>query len=151
MASDKGDKQEIQRNNRGQFAKGQSGNPAGAAPGPNWNERVRNAAGQYAVDVMHEVGRAALDGDMTAAKIILDRTSAPLKPAHEKVSIASIDGSLADKADVIMKAASNGDLPPDVANQLVTGLTGLAKIREVDELERRIQQLEGGKDDDKNK
>ncbi|MDO9189028.1 MAG: hypothetical protein Q7U24_04100 [Sulfurimicrobium sp.] len=44
-----------------------------------------------------------------------------------------------------MTAAAGGNLPPDIASQLIAAVGALARVVEMDELERRIAQLEGVK------
>jgi len=50
--------------------------------------------------------------------------------------------SLSTRADFIMQATENGYLDPDIAANLLTGISNVAKIRESDEVVDRIEELE---------
>jgi hypothetical protein len=46
------------------------------------------------------------------------------------------------KARAIIKHAADGQIEPDVAGQLVQAVAALARVVEIDELERRLTALE---------
>ena len=66
-----------------------------------------------------------------------------MKPTAAPVSVELPEGAgLAGTARAFVDAAANGTLPPDVASQLVQAVGHLARVTEIDELERRIAALE---------
>ena len=85
----------------------------------------------------------ALAGDAQAIRIILDRVLPVLRPVDMPTTLALPgDGTLADQARAVVRAAADGDLSPAQAAQIVTALGGVAKIVEVTELVTRIEALE---------
>ena len=90
----------------------------------------------------------ALAGDMTAARLILDRILPPVRATSEPVNLILPAGSLSDQAQSIMQAATDGRLTTDEAAGLMAVLQGQLRIKEQDELERRLtalEQAQGGK------
>lgn len=123
------------------FKPGQSGNPGGRASKGLTELRQRLAVDGLAVaDV---VMQQALAGDLAACKMVLDRLSPPLKPVSAPVSVnLPADAGLAGTARAFVAAAASGDMPADLAAQMVTAVAGLARITEIDDLQRRIAALE---------
>jgi hypothetical protein len=108
---------------------------------PELRERLDKAT----PEIIDKVVEKALQGDLAAAKIILDRTTPISKQSSASVSIpelAKAGTSLADKAGAILSSVASGDCPADVGAVLMQSVTALARIIEVDELERRIAALE---------
>ena len=52
------------------------------------------------------------------------------------------NGDLTEQGKAILQAASEGELTPTQAGSLLSGLGTLAKVKEIDELEKRITALE---------
>jgi hypothetical protein len=129
----------------GKWKPGQSGNPAGRPPGRGLAAQVREKLGEGLPDVIAAVKAKALEGDIGACRLWLERVSPPIKSEELPVSI-DIDGdTLTDRAECVMRALAGGDISPAQAAQLLTALGTLAKVHEVDELERRIAALEAAK------
>lgn len=123
------------------FKPGQSGNPGGRASAGLTELRQRLARDGLAVADI--VMQQALAGDLSACKMVLDRLSPPLKPVSAPVSVAlPADAGLAGTARAFVAAAASGDMPADLAAAMVTAVAGLARITEIDELQRRIEALE---------
>lgn len=136
------DKQELTRKN-GRFTKGHSGNPRGRPPtlSPELRERLDKAT----PDIIDKIVEKALDGDLAAAKIILDRTAPVPKQSSATVTIPDLGSestTLVEKAGAILNSVASGNCPADVGAVLMQSITALAKVIEVDELERRIAALE---------
>ena len=86
---------------------------------------------------------AALAGDLQAAKLVLDRISPPLKAQAAPVLLdLPRPDNATDTAAAIIRAAADGELPPDIAAQLVATVGTLARIIEIDELKDRLESLE---------
>ncbi|MFI3120023.1 MAG: DUF5681 domain-containing protein [Methylococcaceae bacterium] len=126
------------------FKKGQSGNPAGRKPGTTSGAKVRKAIEAAIPSVLKVVIEAAKNGDIQAAKVLLDRICPPLKAQAQSVDIAQGD-TLAASGDIIIRAALSGNVPPDTAIQLISALSVQAKIIETTELIGRIEALEAKK------
>jgi hypothetical protein len=132
----------LTRTNRGTFKKGVSGNPSGRQKTEHVILRQKLAA--HGEEVAMVVIQAALQGDIQAAKIVLERLCPPLKSSSAPVIITLPENpSIADTARAIIEQAADGQIAPDVAGQLVQAVAAFARVMEIDELERRLQALEG--------
>lgn len=133
------------------FRPGQSGNPAGRAPGSGWVGDARKKL-QEAWDGKQEGGAdgireklltMAREGDMAAIRIVAERVAPPLKATEPGVELSLSGETLTDKANAILDAMAAGKIAPTQAAQLLQALGAVAKIVEIDELERRVAALEG--------
>lgn len=132
---------ELQRTLGGQFRPGHSGNPAGRPRSE--SAALRQQLTERAEEVVQAVFDAALSGDMTAAKMILDRVVPPLRPHSESVHIPLVsNANPADVARSILGAAVAGSITPDAAVQLLSVAAGLSRIIETEELKARLEALE---------
>jgi len=133
-----------------QWQPGQSGNPKGRPPG------IRNKATMMALAVMEgdaeriaqHVVSAALAGDMTAARLVLERL---VPPAREKpISLTLADTSSAsgvgEAANQIVQAVVAGELLPSEGATLSAIIEQRRKAIETLELEQRIAVLEARND-----
>jgi hypothetical protein len=126
------------------FKKGESGNmngrPAGQTPGA----KIRQAIEKESDSILQSVIDAAVNGDMQACKILLDRITPTLKPQALPISVP-VNKSLTGQGNEIIKATMAGQIPPDIGSQLITALAAQSKIIEIDELTKRIEMLENKK------
>lgn len=124
------------------YKKGQSGNPKGRPPGIE-DKRVamRAMLEPHAEELIAKIVAKALDGDSTAMRICADRLLPTLKPRDEAVTL-DMEGSLADKGQAVLKAASEGRLTPGEAAAIMQAISSQSRVVEVDELERRVKALE---------
>jgi hypothetical protein len=128
---------------------GQSGNPKGRTPGTGEIGKLRAAIGERVPELLAAMMAKALEGDVGAARLLLERAIAPLKGIEQAVTLAlPNDGTLTAKATAVLNAAAAGDLAPGQAAQLIAALGTLAKISEVDELAARIEKLEAAREID---
>ncbi len=137
------------RKQRGKpFRKGESGNPAGKAPG------TRNKATRAVQALLDGEAEAltrkcvdmALDGDSVALRLCLDRLC---PPARERAIDADVElpeltaDNLPRAVATIVEAVAGGHLLPGEGQALIGMLEGLRKSIELAELEKRIAALEG--------
>ena len=127
----------------GRWKSGQSGNPAGRRPGSGDVGKLRAAMAEHVPALVKVLLQRALDGDVAAARLLLERTVAPLKASEEAAPIALPDGTLTAQGRSVLGAVAAGDLAPGQGAALLAALGTLAKLTEADELERRIAALEG--------
>lgn len=129
----------------GQFQKGVSGNPAGKPKG------ARHKATLAAMALLEGESEAltrkavelALEGDTTALRLCLERIAPALKSTAPMIMLdAPLPHSLTDRAKTLIDCATRGEIPPDIAAQLVTALTGTARIEEMESLKDRLEALE---------
>ena len=127
------------------FQPGQSGNPGGRPKG-SLNRATVMAQALFdgeAETLTRKIIELAMDGDMQALRVCVDRLCPPMKAqaAPVQVDIPETD-SISDIANAFIKAAADGQLPPDIAAQLVSAVGTLARVVEVDELKERMAALE---------
>ncbi len=74
----------------------------------------------------------------------LDRLCAPLRPTDGHVIIEGMADAkeLSDKGELILANVADGDITPSEASNLMNAISSQARIVEVDELERRVSELE---------
>lgn len=122
----------------GRFAPGHSGNPGGRS-GQTQAIREKLAAGADAVT--RKVMTAAKKGDMQACRLILERLVPPMKPTTEPVQFDLDDTDLPSAARSILRAVAGGHLAPDQGKSLIDGLGAVARVIEVAELQKAIEEL----------
>ena len=121
---------------------GESGNPAGRTPGSGEVAKLRAAIGQHVPAIITRLVQAALDGDVGASRLLLERVVPPLKAAEETTPMMLPDGSLTVQGRAVLAAVAVGELGPSQGAALLASLGTLAKLQEADELEARIVALE---------
>lgn len=122
---------------------GQSGNPEGRPKGiPNPQAKLRRMID--AGKIVKRLQEAALAGDVQAARTLLERALPVYRASAEPVQLPGLNDALAltDKAHAVLAAVADGSIPPDLGAQLVTAIGTVARVAEVDELQRRIEALE---------
>lgn len=128
------------------FKAGESGNPSGR---PQGSRHKATLAAQMLLDgeaeaLTRKAVEKALDGDMVALRLCLERIVPPRKDSPVKVRLPAIE-SAADIPAVtsaLLEAVGKGQLTPAEA-QAVAGLVEAhRKALETEELERRIAALE---------
>lgn len=131
------------------------GNPAWVRGGPSPNPKgrpvgitdrrtkVTQALADDAPAVTRVVIEAALAGDIQAAGMVLARVAPPLKQQAERVEFQLDPArSLAEQAQQILVAVSEGRLDAETGRTLIGCISSVAGIRAVEELEHRIIVLE---------
>ena len=133
-----------------QFTKGTSGNPAGRPKGiKDKRHRYSEAIDSMIPQVLDSVFQRAIAGDMTAAKMLLDRTLPNKRPEQERIEI-SHTGNIPTDAQNVLRSVFDGEVSPDVGASLLSAITGVLKAVEVEELAQRIEALEGKKNESVN-
>ena len=126
---------------------GQSGNPTGRKPGTGEVARLRAAIAEHVPAIIERLTRQALDGDVQAARLLLERSIAPLKSIEPTQALALPDGTLTEQGRAVLAAVAGGLLAPSQGSALLSAIGALARVSEVDELTRRIEALEAGNGD----
>ena len=124
---------------------GQSGNPAGRTPGV---EKIRQLLEPKREELVAKAVEMALAGDATALRICIDRLAPPPRAESAPVTIPGLSEAkgLQAKAERIVEAVGQGEITPDVATMILGALSSYAKAVEVEELSRRIAELENRSD-----
>lgn len=128
------------------FVKGQSGNPKGRAKGTR-NQSTLMADALLdgdAQEIIATVVSLAKGGDMTAARIVLDRLIPPVKERPIQIDLpdTSTAAGISAAQSAILSAVANGDLLPGEANTMVAIVETRRRALETQELESRIAALE---------
>lgn len=136
-------KQKKPRGSGRRWKKGESGNPAGRPKGVGPAAELRKAIGEDIPVILAKLVELAKGGDVQAARTLLGKVVPDLRAESMPVLMPGADnGTLSERAQAALEAAGRGEVAPDTAAHLVAALASLARIREVDELERRISALE---------
>lgn len=134
-------KDKPERRRDGTFSLGTSGNPTGRPKSANAELRKRLA--EDGEKIVQSVIDQALEGDLTAAKMILDRILPPLRPTAATVTVPlPPDANQAETAQAILTAAAKGHISADTAAQLINSTASLARIEEIENLRPRLEALE---------
>jgi hypothetical protein len=126
------------------WRKGQSGNPKGRPPGLGEVSRLRAAIAEHVPALIARlVERATMEGDVQAARLLLERVIPPAKATAlpEPLPLPAT-GSLAERGEAVLAAMAAGQASPDVAEAALAGLAVVAKLQVIDDLARRIAALE---------
>jgi len=131
-----------ERDASGRFKPGTSGNPKGRSVSRRKSDAaIRAQLSKSAPEIVQRIIDAALEGDMQAAKLVLERTSPALKPTDSAVDIPQAD-TLTGTATAVLAAVTSGDISPTQGATLAGIIANTARVTEVDELIRRIEALE---------
>jgi hypothetical protein len=125
------------------FEKGKSGNPEGRPKGIKDKRLAFRALFEpHAKAIVEKVIELAKTGDTAALRICIDRLVPPIKAKDMPVEIDGFEGGLADQGRTVLAALSQGRITPDEASTLMQTVAAQARITEVDELEKRVADLE---------
>ena len=123
---------------------GQSGNPGGRKPGSGKIDKLRAALAKELPEVLEALVAQAKAGDTAAIKLVLDRTIPALRPVDASTQLdLPAEGGLVEQGRAVLAALAAGQLPVNQATSILQGLGSLARLVELDELERRVTALEG--------
>ena len=128
------------------FQPGQSGNPKGRPKGARCKATL---AAQALLDgeaeaLTRKAVELALEGDLTALRLCLERIVPPRKDSPVKVTLPTLESAadIPTVTNALLEAVARGELTPSEA-QAVAGLVEAhRKALETEELERRIAALE---------
>ena len=126
----------------GRWKPGESGNPAGRKPGTGEVAKIRAAIGERVPELLDKLMAQALEGDTSAARLLLERAVAPLKAAEQPQALTLPDGTLTEQGRAVLASVASGELAPGQGAALLGAIGTLARVSEIDELAIRITALE---------
>lgn len=126
----------------GRWKPGQSGNPAGRPPGTGDVAKLRADIADRVPQLLGQLFTQAMAGDVGAARLLLERSIAPLKAVEPPQALTLPDGTLTEQGRAVLGAVAGGELAPGQGAALLGAIATLARVTEVDELTRRIEKLE---------
>ena len=126
------------------FKKGESGNKAGRPVGSGVTGKLRKAILDKSPELLQMVVNKALnEGDTTAAMALLNKVIPNLKAANEPVQFKlDTDKGLTSIGEKIVQNIADGSVPLYSGSQLLSSLAALAKMQEVDDMARRLAEVE---------
>ncbi len=124
------------------WPKGQSGNLKGRPPGVSAITKMRESLAGDVPAILAGLVQAAKDGDVAAAKLVLERVLPALKPSEQAQALNLGEGSLTEQGRAILRAVAAAELAPGQGAQLLSAIGTLARVVEIDELQVRIAALE---------
>ena len=132
----------MNQNANGRWEPGRSGNPRGRPRGTGDVARLRAAISSRLPELIDRLIQSALDGDSQAARLLLERTVPALRPIDAPTRIDLPSEGVSAKAKAIIAHATSGGVSVMEAAQLVSALTSVAKLVELEELTQRVARLE---------
>ena len=126
------------------FASGQSGNPRGRPAGEESKAaRLRKTIQAHMPALLDVVVSNAMAGDVQAARILIERAIAPLKPREATVLLAMPENaSMTDYARAAIDAVSTGSMAVSQGATFINAINAFQHIVEVDDIVTRIAALE---------
>lgn len=125
------------------FKPGQSGNPRGRKPALASRSALHKALDSHLPQVLAKLIELALAGDVVALKTIIDKGLANARPStHITLPEMVAAPTITDSARAVVAAVGHGLLSVEAGAQLLASIGSLARVQEVDELQRRIEALE---------
>ena len=127
----------------GQFTKGVSGNPKGRPRGIiDKRQKLRLALEEKAEALLEIIIERAMKGDAQMQRVLLGRLIPPAKPESSLQSFYLPQGTLSEQADAIIQAVGRGELPASNAQELLSSINIGLKIKETEDIEKRVERLE---------
>lgn len=128
---------------KGRWQAGQSGNPRGRPKGSSSTGQLREAIASNLPEIIEELTNRAKNGDVAAARLLFERALPALKPVDTTIQLTlPSDSGLVAQAEAVARAIASGALPSTQGAALLSGLTAIARLKEIDEIEARIAKLE---------
>ena len=125
------------------FKKGEVANPGGRPPGNTERNKFRQQIVTVLPEIIAEIVKQAMNGDLVAARMILDRCIPSLKPTSDAATLPDVPlGTLAERGMHIITAAAAGQITPDDAAGSMALLTAQAKLVEQTEIVQRLESIE---------
>lgn len=144
LIEQEGNNMATEQKKRGRWKAGESGNPDGRPPGVGEVTKLRDSIAAHLPEIITQLVAKAKEGDTQAARLLLERVLPPVKAIEQPVTLSLPDGEgMTAQGLAIVQAVADGTIAPGQGAALLTGLGALARIKEMDELEKRISQLEG--------
>ena len=134
-------KESVDRGASGRFVTGNRASP-GRPPGRGVVADLREKLAQDVDTVIEVLRDQAIAGDPQSIRILLDKVLPSLRPIEITTPLSLPEGSFTDQGRAVLAAVASGDLAPGQGSQLLAAIGTLSKVSEIDELTKRVAQLE---------
>ena len=125
------------------YKKGQSGNPKGRPKGiVDRRSRYLALIDEQMPDVLFQVVAAALNGDVTPCKLLVDKVLPNVRSTAPVISLPQSGDSPVTQSGAVIDAMLAGSLAPDQAATAISVLVDHARLCEHTEFEARLANLE---------
>ncbi len=126
------------------FRPGQSGNPRGRRPGTMTQLKLRKAIQDDLAEIISAMVERAKGGDVAAARLLADKVLPSIKPVDFPAPLPrSTDLTDAIQGpQAILSGLATGALTPEQANAFAAVLANIAKVKEINTFEERLNALE---------
>lgn len=126
------------------FKPGQSGNPAGRAPGTGKVNEYRKLLESKLPELVDTLVSKALEGYPAALRLCFERLIPAYRTETMPVEIPAMQQttSLVEIGRSVLSAIGEGLISPEIGAQVLNALGNQSKLIESEELEKRIEQLE---------
>jgi len=125
-----------------QWKPGTSGNPNGRPKGSGDVARMRLAITDRIPEILDAMAKRAAEGDVSAARLLLERVIPPLRAQEQLIRFDLPLGSFTDQGKGVLQAVSQEEIDPSRGAALIASIAQLAKLTEIDELTRRMAAIE---------
>jgi len=137
----------IKRTEKGQFAKGHSGNRQGKPKGARNKTTlaVLELIDDNSLLITETLMEKALDGDITALKLCIDRIAPPMKEMPiSAIELPMLTGSesVLTSLSIVTQKLCNGELLPSQAKAVSNMLDTYQKQLDLEKLKERVENLE---------
>ncbi len=132
----------MNREGSSRWRPGVSGNPAGRRPGTGKVQALRTQIESLVPEIIQTMAQKALEGDVGAARLLLERAIPPLKPSEPLQGFELPPGGSAAQAKAILAQGASGGLSVSQVAQLFGAISVLGRLVEVEALEARLAALE---------
>lgn len=140
------DEPKPERNERGRWKKGESGNPKGRSRGSPVSH-FREGLRKDLPELMEMLKTAARAGDQAAAKLWIQASVPPLRPVADFVEIpAKRNATLKDKADSVLELMLAGALSPTEAGEVFAAMSGHAGLTDLAGLKQLLLEWKESRD-----
>jgi hypothetical protein len=97
---------------------------------------MRDSIAEYIPGILNKLVEAAKNGDIQAARLLLDRVIPPLKGIESPVELTMPTGTPADQSRAVLVAVGDGVITVPQGVQMMAALEAFARLAKIDKTEK---------------
>ena len=132
----------VTRDKKGRWLPGRSANPKGKPPDSGMVGTLRKAIRERLPSIVAKLADQAEGGDVQAARVLVERVLPPVRAESREIVVEVLADDLTARAKALVDAALAGQVPANVASELVQAIAATARVEELVELRTRIEGIE---------